>query len=54
MVMKEKKKKNVCGEQGDIVHQILQQKPSKQDPLGMYTGKPIDPDEVPVQDADDL
>lgn len=24
------------------------------DPLGSYTGKPEDPDETPVQDADDL
>ena len=24
------------------------------DPLGSYTGRPIDLDEIPVQDADDL
>lgn len=24
------------------------------DPLGSYTGRPIDPHETPVQDADDL
>ena len=24
------------------------------DPLGSYTGRPIDPQEKPVQDADDL
>ena len=24
------------------------------DPMGSYTGRPDDPDEVPVQDADDL
>ena len=24
------------------------------DPFGSYTGKPTDPNEVPVQDADDL
>ena len=24
------------------------------DPNGSYTGRPFDPDEVPVQDADDL
>lgn len=24
------------------------------DPLGSYTGKPLDRDDVPVQDADDL
>ena len=27
---------------------------SKMDPLGSYTGKPENPGEVPVQDADDL
>ena len=24
------------------------------DPNGMYTGRPIDPDDRPIQDADDL
>lgn len=24
------------------------------DPLGSYTGRPIDPEEKPIQDADDL
>ena len=24
------------------------------DPLGSYTGRPMDPEEQPVQDADDL
>lgn len=24
------------------------------DPMGSYTGRPLDKDEVPVQDADDL
>lgn len=28
--------------------------PSNTDPLGMYTGVPEDPHEIPVQDADDL
>lgn len=27
---------------------------SATDPQGSYTGTPADPDEVPVQDADDL
>lgn len=26
----------------------------KTDPMGSWTGKPANPDEVPVQDADDL
>lgn len=28
--------------------------PSDTDPLGMYTGVPEEPYEIPVQDADDL
>lgn len=27
---------------------------AKTDPMGSWTGQPIDPYEVPVQDADDL
>ncbi|MDE6454410.1 MAG: hypothetical protein K2L38_00510 [Dysosmobacter sp.] len=27
---------------------------AKTDPLGSWTGQPLDPYEVPVQDADDL
>lgn len=27
---------------------------SKTDPLGSWTGRPLDPYEIPVQDADDL
>ena len=39
----------------DKVKEILEdQKPSKNDPGGWYTGKPLDKDEIPVQDADDL
>jgi hypothetical protein len=29
-------------------------KPSKNDPSGSFTGKPIEQNEKPVQDADDL
>ena len=27
---------------------------AESDPLGSWTGQPLDPNEVPVQDADDL
>ena len=27
---------------------------AKTDPMGSWTGQPLDPHEVPVQDADDL
>lgn len=36
------------------VEQIVGQPPSATDPNGSYTGKPRNPAEVPVQDADDL
>ena len=40
---------------GRKLRKILNQNgPSKTDPLGSYTGKPEDPSEEPVQDADDL
>lgn len=33
---------------------LKENKPAKDDPQGSYTGKPQNPDEKPVQDADDL
>ena len=33
---------------------IRGQDPIITDPLGSYTGRPSDPGEIPVQDADDL
>ncbi len=36
------------------VERILAMRPSKTDPYGSYTGRPVDPKEKPVQDADDL
>ena len=36
------------------VEQEIDRLPSETDPQGMYTGKPVVPGEVPVQDADDL
>ena len=38
----------------DLVPEIFAQQPSLTDPLGSYTGQPANPNEVPVQDADDL
>lgn len=37
-----------------VIKEILNQKPSKTDPNGSYTGKPKNKKEQPVQDADDL
>lgn len=36
------------------VRAIIDQIASKTDPLGSYTGRPEQPGETPVQDADDL
>ena len=33
---------------------MKKEKPIITDPNGSYTGKPVDPEEKPVQDADDL
>ena len=33
---------------------IRKESPIQVDPNGSYTGRPTDPDEKPVQDADDL
>ena len=38
----------------DIVLKMSENPPSDTDPLGMYTGVPQQPDDLPVQDADDL
>ena len=37
-----------------VVNAIINQPPSKSDPNGSYTGKPLNEYEVPIQDADDL
>lgn len=36
------------------IKELLNQNERANDPQGSYTGKPENPDEVPVQDADDL
>ncbi len=46
----EKKKKAIM----DKVMGLMNKEPSKTDPLGSYTGMPVNPHEVPVQDEDDL
>lgn len=38
----------------EIVDSIINEPPSETDPLGSYTGRPMDENAVPVQDADDL
>lgn len=40
--------------QFNTVQSIINQGPSKDDPNGSYTGKPLNRFEEPVQDSDDL
>ena len=37
-----------------VVERMIAAPPSRTDPNGSYTGKPMEMGEVPVQDADDL
>lgn len=38
----------------ETVQRMMDEQPSPTDPQGSWTGKPMEPDEMPVQDADDL
>ena len=51
--MREKKRKEHGGPMDKAMDLTIWQS-AKTDPQGSYTGTPADPDEVPVQDADDL
>lgn len=42
------------GSDSKQVQAIINQPPSHTDPNGSYTGKPLDKNEIPTQDADDL
>lgn len=48
-IVQTKKTKN-----SPLVNAIVNQPPSDTDPCGSYTGRPMDENETPVQDADDL
>jgi len=37
-----------------LLQSMINRAPSKEDPNGSYTGLPMEPGEVPVQDVDDL
>ncbi len=52
MKNKEKNRKHASCEQGAVRSE--NDASIESDPLGMYTGVPRDPNEKPVQDADDL
>lgn len=48
----EKSKKTVKND--PLVVEMSTRQPQKDDPFGSYTGQPTNPNEIPVQDADDL
>ena len=52
--MKERKKIKSETEISDKVMDLLDMKDAKTDPMGSYTGVPVNKYETPVQDADDL
>lgn len=49
---KGRKKKNISHD--PVIESMLNVNPSKSDPTGSWTGKPMDINERPIQDADDL
>lgn len=53
LTLKEKRKA-VDPKPTETALNAAKQPPSDCDPLGMYTGRPVPPDAVPVQDSDDL
>ncbi len=52
--MENKHAKKQKAQFSNTVASIIYGPPSKFDPQGMYTGKPMDESDQPVQDADDL
>lgn len=54
--MKDEKNKKQCSMENmqKLVESIIEMPPSDTDPEGSYTGRPVDPLEKPIQDADDL
>lgn len=51
---KEKPHRWIKKDNPSAVEEIVKQFPSKEDPMGMYTGTAIDETQTPVQDSDDL
>ena len=52
--MKQEKKRKLVKEEYPEAGLMNQIKLPETDPQGSYTGRPVDADEIPVQDADDL
>lgn len=49
-----KNKKNITNKAKEAANEFATEKQLSTDPMGSYTGKPKNKDEIPVQDADDL
>ena len=54
MCKKEAKKPFIKNLSEEISEEFVEEDQLKTDPLGSWTGTPIDKDEIPTQDADDL
>ena len=52
--MREKRGKRSIVQPNGVVSSMIHPHRSKTDPQGSWTGIPAEPDEEPVQDADDL
>lgn len=53
--MKKNNKKNTKSVMDNpIIKNLINQQPDKNDPFGSYTGIPINKNEKPIQDVDDL
>ncbi len=52
-MQKSSKKRRITRPNG-AVNAVFRPHPSKTDPQGSWTGLPADPEDLPVQDADDL
>ncbi|WMJ23553.1 hypothetical protein RBG61_02450 [Paludicola sp. MB14-C6] len=53
-MLKKRKRNKTKSENDPLVVSMSNHKPDKSDPNGSYTGVPVDINEAPTQDADDL
>ncbi len=52
--MEQQKENNKQSKAQQVVDAFVKKSSQKTDPLGSYTGKPLDANSVPTQDQDDL
>lgn len=51
---KEKSKKRMSQKVEEVVNSFVDEHSFKLDPNGSWTGRPVDKEDKPIQDADDL